>query len=282
MKSKGFLLLLLLLFAETVSSQKFKIEDLFSARVFTSDSALYYFDHLPSFSIHKDNYMITGLNPTKPIDAENADARFQISFKQRITRSTLPFQTYMFITYTQATSWDIYKQSAPFRTTDYNPGLSIGKAIIKDGWMTSMAVFSIEHQSNGADGEQSRDMNWIGLYNQWFMSMHFSLETKAFIPFYLGKYTKDVFDYKGFFNVALNYTSPNKRFRASAEFHKTTMSALSGNFVAEAGYMLSDLYNIYLFGQYYNGYGENLLQYKDYTASVRVGICFKPDFFGFH
>lgn len=246
------------------------------------DSLRYFFDLLPPFSIHKDNYVVTGIDPLQPANANTADARFQISFKQRITRSTLPFNFYLFITYTQASTWDIYKRSAPFRTTDYNPGIGLGKTLIKDGRLRGMSVFSLEHMSNGFADEESRDMNWISAYTQWILNHNFSLEGKAFIPVYLGKYTRDVFNYKGFLNLGFNYISPSHQFRASIQYQKTTRNVVSGNLIAEAGYMLNDLYNIYLFGQYYNGYGENLLEYKMYTNSIRFGICFKPDFFSIH
>ncbi|MDE6680519.1 MAG: phospholipase A, partial [Muribaculaceae bacterium] len=34
-----------------------------------------------------------------------------------------------------------------------------------------------------------------------------------------------------------------------------------------------------LFFQYYNGYGENLLDYNQYHSRLRAGIVFKPKFF---
>ena len=248
----------------------------------TEDSVRHYFDSQPAFTIFKDNYLITGFNPNQAINAENADARFQISFKQRITKSVLPFKTYLFITYTQASSWDIYKESAPFRTTDYNPGIGLGKALIKNNELRGFAIFALEHKSNGYGGEDSRDMNWLSAYCQWFVGKRVSLEGKAYIPFYLGEHSKDIFRYHGFLDLGVNYISPNQQFRASAIYSKTTDNAISGNIKLEAGYMISDLYNIYLFGQYYNGYAENLLNHRTYTNHIRVGICFKPDFFSVH
>ena len=37
--------------------------------------------------------------------------------------------------------------------------------------------------------------------------------------------------------------------------------------------------NQYFFVQYYNGYGEGLLAYKEFHSQLRAGICIKPKLF---
>ena len=37
--------------------------------------------------------------------------------------------------------------------------------------------------------------------------------------------------------------------------------------------------NQFIFLQYYNGYGEGLLAFKEYHNQLRVGIVIKPKFF---
>lgn len=56
---------------------------------------------LPSFSIYKDNFFITGIPTHTGISKETADAKYQISFKQLLTRHTLPFDSQLFFIYTQ-------------------------------------------------------------------------------------------------------------------------------------------------------------------------------------
>ncbi len=51
------------------------------------------------------------------------------------------------------------------------------------------------------------------------------------------------------------------------------------NFIIEAAYRFSLKSNQYLFAQYYNGYGEGLLDYKQYHSQLRVGIVIKPTLF---
>ena len=55
--------------------------------------------------------------------------------------------------------------------------------------------------------------------------------------------------------------------------------ALNYNTTLEFCYRLFKRDNQYLFAQYYNGYGEGLLDYKQYHSTLRVGIVIKPNLF---
>ena len=78
-------------------------------------------DSTHSFGILKDNYFITGNPLNKQFNVENADVKYQISFRQRLSSSYLPFNTFIFISYTQKSFWSIYKKSSPFRDTTFLP-----------------------------------------------------------------------------------------------------------------------------------------------------------------
>ena len=51
-------------------------------------------DSTHSFGILKDNYFITGNPLNKQFNVENADVKYQISFRQRLSSSYLPFNTF--------------------------------------------------------------------------------------------------------------------------------------------------------------------------------------------
>lgn len=86
-------------------------------------------EKMPTLSIHKDNYFITGIPTNKDIASKTADAKYQISFKALVTRNTLPFDTHLFITYTQKAFWNVYEFSSPFRELNFNPGIGLGKPV---------------------------------------------------------------------------------------------------------------------------------------------------------
>ena len=49
--------------------------------------------------------------------------------------------------------------------------------------------------------------------------------------------------------------------------------------VKELNYRVFKNENQYLFLQYYNGYGEGLLDYNEHHSALRLGIVIKPKFF---
>ena len=54
---------------------------------------------------------------------------------------------------------------------------------------------------------------------------------------------------------------------------------LSYNTTVELNYRIFRGENQYFFAQYYNGYGEGLLDYNQYHSRFRVGLVIKPQFF---
>ncbi|MBQ9214610.1 MAG: phospholipase A, partial [Bacteroidales bacterium] len=51
------------------------------------------------------------------------------------------------------------------------------------------------------------------------------------------------------------------------------------NTMAEVGVRLFRAHNQYLFLQYYNGYGENMLDYNSFHSRLRIGMLIRPEFF---
>lgn len=79
--------------------------------------------------------------------------------QSEITQSVLPFNTFLYLTYTQKSFWDIYAESSPFGDSNYNPGIGLGRYITKDNKLIGAGLIQIEHESNGRDGDDSRSWN---------------------------------------------------------------------------------------------------------------------------
>ena len=72
-------------------------------------------ESIPPFGIYKDNYIVTGTSFSGGrVTKDNSDAKYQISLPHRLIKSILPLHTYLFLTYTQKSFWEIYKDSKPF------------------------------------------------------------------------------------------------------------------------------------------------------------------------
>ena len=77
--------------------------------VFNVDSIIKDFDSRPFFGIYKDNYFALGTAINHKPNEYNSDVKFQISFRQRLTKSVLPLHSHLFLSYSQKAMWNIFE-----------------------------------------------------------------------------------------------------------------------------------------------------------------------------
>jgi len=232
-----------------------------------------YLEHQPSFGMYHDNYFITGIPTNRPIDKYSADAKFQISIRQVLLRNLLPKNNILAITYTQKSFWDIYRMSSPFADNNYNPGISASRPITRNGEFLGIASLGFEHESNGRDSIWSRSWNYVALSGSYFFTPNLSMQIKV-MPGWTAAENRDLYNYRGWGLFALNYSAPNERFMMSAVVNPHGCFR-AFNTQLELSVKLWKTANQFLFVQWHQGYGENLLEYNRYTSMVRVGICIK-------
>lgn len=249
-----------------------------SQQLCNADSIINQYDSLPAFGIYKDNYFIIGTQLFEKPTKYNSDAKFQVSIRHRLTNSVLPFRTYLYLTYTQKAYWSIFQESFPFRDVNMNPTIGLGRALIRHNRFLGTLLFQFEHESNGKDGEDSRSWNKISLGTSLMMNDRWTLHAKAWIPIIDGENNKDLVHYAGWGFMALNYSSLNKRYKASLLVTKRGGANLNANITANISIGLFRNTNQYLFIEYYNGYGESLLDYDRYHHRLRIGFVLKSTF----
>lgn len=244
-----------------------------------TDSLKKEFTYGPYFGMYKDNYFTLGTTVNgKPTD-KNSDVKFQISFAMRLINATLPWHTYLFVMYTQKTWWNVFQESLPMRDNNYNPGIGWTKVFFSKDRYAGKLTLLLEHESNGRDGDSSRSWNKISLcastlVNDWLM-----VHAKYFIPIVDGENNKDILRYSGVCQGGFSVTTPNRRWSWGLTVVKRKGWNLNANTVWEMSWKFNKNLNIWAFAQYYNGFGENLIDYNVFHSRARVGICFKPDFF---
>ncbi len=229
----------------------------------------------PSFTIFGDNYIVSGTEIGKPPSKFNSDAKFQIGFKQILAEFDAFFHSFLFLTYRQVIFWDIYQNSFPFRATNYNPSLVLGKVLIKDSQPSGLVWFALEHESNGLSGEDSRGWNFLSfqystkLRKSWYGSL------KGWIPIGTpGENETDLLDYKSYFEGRLTYY-PTEKLIFESDFRRSFTTEWLGKIMLTANYRLSKHGNQFIYLQYYNGYAESLIEYQQHVHMIRVGIAFK-------
>lgn len=248
---------------------------------YNADSVRAELDKMPYFTLFRDNYFSGGIPlGTKPT-GHNSDVKFQLSISQRLTKSKLPFDSYLFIQYTQKAFWDVFRESLPMRDLNFNPGIGLGHLIIRHNKYIGKAYLMLEHESNGKDSIDSRSWNKITF--SWALVLNDNWETqfKTWIPIIDGENNKDILKYNGIFKFAVNYRTCNKRLQIGALI--TQRKAWFGfNTQLELSYKFNKRENQFFFIQYYNGYGENLLEYNQYKNMLRVGFVIKPQDFSLY
>ena len=247
----------------------------------TKEEYLKLADHLPNFGMYRENYIITGIPTNKEVNEHTADAKFQFSIRHRITRTTLPFETFMMLTYSQKSFWNIYESSSPFKDNNYNPGIAFFTPIIRNNHLRGMSVISIEHESNGRDSIDSRSWNFLGISFTYFFNMQLSGQIKVWPAIIDGDYNKDLYDYKGYGMIALNYRGLKDKLKFSLVLNPRKKFS-SINTQMDFSYRVNKKANVYMFAQWYNGYGEGLLDYNQYRSMIRVGLSLRPDMLIFY
>ncbi len=247
--------------------------------ILNADSIVNDFDSRPAFGIYKDTYFVggTALN-TKPTEF-NSDVKFQISFRHRLTKSILPLHSHLFLQYSQKAIWNVFEESLPFHDLNFNPGIGVQNLVVYNGKLVGNGTIMLEHESNGRDGEASRSWNKVSVSYAAVIDPRLEVYGKTWIPIIDGQQNKDILKYCGIFQVGSQFISADRRWVADVTFVKRQGWNLNFNTILNVGFRFSKRDNQYLMLHFYDGYGENLLDYNKYHCRLRIGILIRPNFF---
>ncbi len=211
---------------------------------------------------------------------QNTNVKFQVSIAQKLTKSTLPGGTYLYLYYTQKVFWNILENSMPMTDLNFNPGLGLAKPLFSKGRYIGKLTFQIEHESNGRDSIWSRSWNKVSLGANIIIDNNLMVHGKVWIPIVDGVNNKDILKYSGIYQIGTSVLSNNRRWSGSVVLvRRKTWNIFNYNTIVELAFRLSRTQNQFLFMQYYNGYGEGLLEYNKFHSQLRVGIVIKPELF---
>lgn len=207
---------------------------------------------------------------------DNEEAKFQISFKVPLLTGWLDDRTTLWFGYTQQSFWQVYNtdDSAPFRETNYEPEIFLRYQADHDigpGTLSGVSL-GFSHQSNGQSEPRSRSWNrivgsvgysynrWLFLVKPWYrLPESDSKDDNPDIERFLGHA-----DYLAVYKLTEDRTLALKlRNNLRSEDNKTSVSL---------GYSFPMGDTVRGFFQYYNGYGESLIDYNERIQRFGVGI----------
>lgn len=243
-----------------------------------ADSVRRDFSNQSYFGLYKDNYFIFGPSVGPKATKSNTNVKFQISIAQRLTRATLPWGTYLYLFYTQKCFWNVLENSLPMTDLNFNPGIGITKPLFVKNRYIGKLTFIIEHESNGRDSIQSRSWNRVALSANVFVTKNLMVHGKIWAPIVDGQNNKDIVKYCGFFQTGFQVLSDDKRFAGGVTIVPRHRFG-SMNTIVDVSYRIFKRDNQFLFLQFYNGYGEGLLEYNKFHSQIRIGLLIKPRLF---
>lgn len=233
----------------------------------------------PLLSTHEPAYFSVGTRG-------RTNAKFQLSFKYRILDSLwdTSITDHVYFGYTQTSIWDLETGSAPFRDTSYRPSLFYHRNDLASfGTRAQLGMQAgVEHESNGKSGADSRSVNTLFMRPVLFIGerskQHWTIAPKIWT--YLEKDDNpDIADYRGYFDLQVKYGNENSWF-VSSNLRKGTRAGY-GSMQLDGAYALTasrqGRVGTYLHVQYFNGWGENILDYdKKFKSQFRIGLMLVP------
>lgn len=239
---------------------------------------------------HKPNYFLAAAYNSRGYDAapfqeqyddptlelDGTEAQFQISLKAPLWVGLFD-KVDIYGAYTNRSFWQVYnsERSSPFRETNHEPEIwaQFTPSWEVLGFKNLANSIGVVHQSNGQGGVLSR--SWNRVYaNFVFAKGNFAFGIKPWIRLSESASNDDnpdITDYMGHFEWRMGY-----------EYKENVFSFMSRNNIEsgfdkgaiELGWSFPLWKYPYLKGyiQYFNGYGESLIDYNQRVNRIGIGI----------
>jgi len=247
---------------------------------------------------HRRNYFLPLSYVNKPNDApfrelltdnpiDNLEAKFQISFKAPVFSDILNKDDVVHFGFTLQSYWQMYNTnlSSPFRETNYQPEIFYTTQNDWEfgDWVNRAIMFGVEHQSNGRTQEFSRSWNriyadfifekenWAVSFKPWYRIPE---KEKSDINQPDGDDNPDIGKYMGNFELAAVYHWDDQNF--SIMLRNNLRSNNRGAVQLDWSFPMGKRFKGYV--QFFNGYGESLIDYNHYVQRVGFGVLL-TDFF---
>ncbi|MCZ2723184.1 phospholipase A [Marinomonas sp. 15G1-11] len=204
---------------------------------------------------------------------DSLEFKFQISLKFPVSTNVLNTNTSLWFAYTQQAYWQAYNSeiSAPFRDTNHEPEVFLLYQVKEAGGFTPKYVsFGINHQSNGRVEPFSRSWNRI------FAEFLFEHENTVLSikPWYRLPESREDDDnpniekYLGYGELNLVHVIDDY----SIDLMLRNNLRTDNKGAIQLGFTFPAWGKIRGYVQYFNGYGQSLLDYNNKTQSLGIGV----------
>ena len=204
----------------------------------------------------------------------NTDVKFQFSFKVLLWEKMIWGNGDLFFGYTQLSFWQLYDKdmSSPFRETNYEPEVffKFDTDFNVLGFRNRLITIGFNHESNGRGEELSRSWNRVfGVFAADRGNLFIALK-----PWYRIPEDDDDDDnpniekYMGYGELFGAYRLKGHVF----SFMLRNNLRQNNRGAVELGWSYPILTNLRLYAQYFNGYGESLVDYDHSVNRIGIGV----------
>jgi phospholipase A1 len=241
---------------------------------------------------HKRNYVLPIAYNQSPnsqpfegdgLSLDRAEVKLQFSLKSRVAKGLFFGKGDLWLAYTNLSFWQAYngRDSAPFRETNHEPELFLDfQPSFKLGeWSNNLIRIGAVHQSNGRGGNNSR--SWNRIYGMFIIENgNLSLGLRPWYRIPESENAEemntrsddnpDIHKFLGYGEVFAFYRG--EKHRVGATFRNNLRSDNRIGLQLDWSYPVFKRTRLYL--QYFNGFGESLIDYNDSTNRLSLGFLF--------
>lgn len=282
------LLLSLLVSVPVFATEEEQVESLVDRHISLESSAE---DNPYSIVAYKPTYIAVTYNDDPyntnyPLETgeklDRTEIKFQISMKIPLTHDLFGTGADVAVGYTQQSWWQLFNDeiSSPFRETNYEPELMFSWSDMRyrlPGFDGRGLRFAVVHQSNGRAQPRSRSWNrvyvstllehgrWVMVPRVWYRLPEEEKEDPLDPS---GDDNPDIDDYMGYGDLLAGYRFDHQSL--SLLLRNNLQSDNKGAVQIDWSFPLSGRLRGYV--QYFNGYGESLIDYNQYVERIGVGV----------
>jgi outer membrane phospholipase A len=219
------------------------------------------------------------------------NAKYQISFAVRVVGDPkiphgLPERRDgLYFSYSQTSFWDLHDDSSPFIDNSYRPELWWHQ-----GGMPNLLLDTSEldleggfgHESNGTEGSQKVAMNFVFVrpVARWDVDDIWRVHVEPRLRQFVGSlnYNPDIARYRGLFSL---YADVGRH-----DGLKVSGTAVIGSLMTRGSWQMDLSYplvgithgwvNVYVYGQWFDGFAEDLRLYHQRSDRFLLGLAFVP------
>jgi phospholipase A1 len=239
---------------------------------------------------HRPNYLLSYSHNFTPNNEpfsdeqgqiDDSEIKFQISLKYKVIESIFPDNGDLYFAYTNQSYWQAFNDdlSSPFREIDHEPEFwfQFQPELKIDKLEFSAISVGFSHESNGRGGRQSRSWNRVYL-NLGFEMDRLILDLKSWYRLPEDEKT-DPEEPHGDDNPNIEKYMGHGELTLAYHINGNTFSAIWRNNLRrrnkgaiELGWSFPLFRRLKGYVQYFNGYGESLIDYDAYTNRIGVGF----------